>query len=374
MQRWDLIGLCLVMPLGVAAADAGTTSANFLTLGANPRAIAMGEAQTGLADDVYAAYWNPAGLAKLQLKEAGFVHSELAQEIRTDYAAYAHPTERWGTLAGAITHLRTGDFNAYDASGQPAGQVSASDTAIALSYAHTLLSNRRMGSDFSLGLTTKWIEERLDSISARAFAFDVGLLYTPGRHYSAALEGFKLGVAAKNFGTPMKFDRESFDLPRTLSGGLSWTGLWLGEKLTVALDGEKPQAAQESFGAGIELSTLRLLVLRTGYSSRGDLGSGLRLGAGLRFRTVQLDYSIAGAGELGQTHRMGLTFRFGIAPPDPLVLAQDAYLVGMKAYRRHQYSQALVEFNRALETDPTHPQALQMMKETHEKLKASPLQ
>jgi len=64
---------CLVLGLAVSAqaADPGTTSANFLKLGIGPRAVAMGEAQVGLANDVYATYWNPAGLAQLQNREAG---------------------------------------------------------------------------------------------------------------------------------------------------------------------------------------------------------------------------------------------------------------------------------------------------------------
>ena len=123
-------------------------------------------------------------------------------------------------------------------------------------------------------------------------------------------------------------------------------------------------------GAGVELSTLQLLIFRGGYTSRGDVGTGLRLGAGLRFKTIQVDYAYANAGELGQTHRIGLTLRFGTTPADPLVLAQDWYQEGMKEFRRSHYSQALVDFIKALEVDPSHPEALKMMKETYEKLKA----
>jgi hypothetical protein len=168
----------------------------------------------------------------------------------------------------------------------------------------------------------------------------------------------------------MKFDQESFPLPRSITAGLSWTGVWFGETLTIALDGQEPNDGKQTVGAGVELSTLQLLILRGGYTSSGDLGSGLRLGAGLRFKTMQVDYSFASAGDLGQTHRIGLTLRFGITPPDPLVMAQDWYVQGMREFRHSQYSQALVDFNKVLEIDPSHPDALKMMKETYEKLKA----
>src|SRR5438552_2374769 len=127
---------CLGVGIGSAqAADPGTTSANFLKLGIGPRATAMGEAQVGLANDVYATYWNPAGLAQLQNPEAGFVHTQYIQDIQSDYAAYAHPTAKLGTLAGSITYLNIGKFNSFDAAGQPTGQVGANDAALAFSYA-----------------------------------------------------------------------------------------------------------------------------------------------------------------------------------------------------------------------------------------------
>ncbi len=272
MKRFLLL-LWTLWPGAALASDPGTSSAQFLRLGASPRGIGMGEAQVGLADDVYATYWNPAGLARLQSREAGFVHAELALDMRSDYVAYAHPSARWGTLAGSLTHLGTGSFEAFDAVGEATGEVSASDTALALSYARTLFSNRRMGSELSLGGTAKWIEERLDSISAHALAIDIGLLYSPGRRHSQTFEGLTLGLALKNMGSSLKFDQESFPLPRALVGGLSWTGVWLGEKLTLTLDGEQPQAGKTSTGAGLE-TFLFALADSTGWlhlsRGRGD--------------------------------------------------------------------------------------------------------
>src|SRR5437773_12566900 len=109
-----------VLSTGLAeAADTGTTGANFLKLGIGPRAIAMGEAQVGLADDVYATYWNPAGLSRLQVQEAGFVQNQYIENISEQYLAYAMPRPSMGTFAGSVTYLNVGKFQGYDASGQP---------------------------------------------------------------------------------------------------------------------------------------------------------------------------------------------------------------------------------------------------------------
>ena len=44
----------------------GTTGAAFLEIGIGARAVAMGNAFVGTANDVTALYWNPAGLAGIQ--------------------------------------------------------------------------------------------------------------------------------------------------------------------------------------------------------------------------------------------------------------------------------------------------------------------
>src|SRR6195256_2314875 len=111
MKRLSLVAiLCLGFQF-VEAADSGTTSANFLKMGIGPRAIAMGEAQVGLADDVYAAYWNPAGLAQLQNREAGFVQTQYVQDIQSQYAACEHLTSMLGTFVGSFTFLYFGKFD-----------------------------------------------------------------------------------------------------------------------------------------------------------------------------------------------------------------------------------------------------------------------
>src|SRR5471030_456263 len=109
-MRLKWLGLIMVftLPGRLNAADTGTTAANFLKLGIGPRAIAMGNAQVGLADDVYATYWNPAGLARLESFEAGFVQNQYLENITEQYLAFAYPNPKIGTLAGSLTYLNTG--------------------------------------------------------------------------------------------------------------------------------------------------------------------------------------------------------------------------------------------------------------------------
>jgi hypothetical protein len=297
------------------------------------------------------------------------IHTQYFQDIRSQFAAYAHPIASLGTLAGSLTYLRVGSFEGYDAEGQPAGSVDAQDSALSLSYARPVYKNRRLGSQFAAGITGKWIRETLDTVTASAYAADLGLYYAPGRILGESLEGVRAGLVARNLGTSLKFDQDSYDLPRSLSAGFSWKGVWLGESLTLTLDGSQPTDGHRTFSAGAELWTLRLFALRAGYTSAGDLGSGLRAGGGIRLRTLQVDYAFTGAGDFGSVHRIGLTLHFGTTSPDPQGVAQEWFDKGHKEFRKKHYSEALVDFNKALEVDPTHPEAFPMMKKAYENLK-----
>ena len=353
------------------AGDAGTTGANFLKLGIGPRAIAMGEAQVGLADDVYASYWNPAGLAGLRGQEAGFVQTRYVESIRESFAAYAYPTQAQGTFGVSMTYLGVGTFQGYDAVGTPTSQVGANDASIGLTYARNLYRDNRLGTRLSAGVTGKWIQERLDTVSARTNAADAGLVFAPGIRWGSFWSGWRAGLAVRNLGAPIRFDQDSFALPQTLAGGISYAGQWREESFTLALDGNHPNDGPNNLGAGLELSTLETFVLRAGYTSQGDLGNGLRFGAGVRFKVVQVDYAYAGLGPFGGVHRFGLTLRMGERQVDHTAEAQRIFERGMRKYKRKRFEEALVDFDKALKIDPALPRAAEMAKKTYQQIKTA---
>ena len=130
----------------LVASDPGTTAADFLNLGAGPRAIAMGDAQVGLANDVYSNYWNPAGLATLRTQEAAFVQTQYIQNISQEYLAYALPRTRFGAFGASVNYLSYGTLPGTDAVGQPTGSVGANDMDLGFSYSRDLYLGRALWS------------------------------------------------------------------------------------------------------------------------------------------------------------------------------------------------------------------------------------
>lgn len=155
-MRAALLAGLLVLAAGPARA---AETASFLTIGAGARALAMGGAFTALADDSNAVYWNPAGLASVERREVSASHAELADGVRHDFAAYAHPTAA-ATLAGSITYLSQSALNGRDAAGRPTGDVTASDAAVAFG------AGRKTGMA-DVGASVKYVRSHIGSAEAQ---------------------------------------------------------------------------------------------------------------------------------------------------------------------------------------------------------------
>ncbi|MFB0527666.1 MAG: PorV/PorQ family protein, partial [bacterium] len=117
------------------ASDPGTTGANFLKIGVGPRAVGMGEAQVAICNDVTSAFWNPAGLVRIDSQEASFIYNLWLESMRSQYFGYTYPHPTLGTFAGSINYLSMDKIQGYTAKNVKTGKVGAYDFLGVLSYA-----------------------------------------------------------------------------------------------------------------------------------------------------------------------------------------------------------------------------------------------
>ncbi|MBI4422522.1 MAG: hypothetical protein HY554_02275, partial [Elusimicrobia bacterium] len=99
------------LPLPAAALgsrDTGTSGAQFLKFAPGARPAGMGEAFSGLADDIHAVYFNPAGLAWLPEAQATGMHHAHLDGVRYGFAALAVPLRRWQAAAPPWAPVRAG--------------------------------------------------------------------------------------------------------------------------------------------------------------------------------------------------------------------------------------------------------------------------
>jgi len=285
--------------------NAGTRSMGFLKIGVGAKAIGMGSSHVANASDLFASYWNPAGLSQMQRSQFGFMYNRWIEDINYGYIGYAHPSAGLGVIATSIAYLSYGELDGFDISENnepvPTGKFRPFDLAVILSY------SRKFTPELALGINAKWLREQIDKKNASAYAFDIGGLYLlPGSNLT-------LGANLQHLGTKVKFIEEPFSLPVNLKLGIAYK--LLDDNLIMAVDLNKPADDDVNLSFGMEFALIEMLYLRTGYRyslDGNDLGtaSGLTAGFGASIESYRIDYAFVHFGKLGDTHRVSVLANF----------------------------------------------------------------
>lgn len=364
MRELRLAASLLLLASSAAAGQPGTAGASFLSLGAGPRSVAMGEAQTAVADDAYAAYWNPAGLSLLRHPEAAATHLQMGQGLSHQFMAYAHPVGPGHALAASLTRLDAGEIESYDANGARRGSVDAGDLAVSAAYGRLLSSVSPKAPEVRVGAGGRYVREKLANASASTFAGDLGVMV--GRLDNALgdkARGFRVGASVRNLGPGLKFHSERAPLPRSYAVALAWEGRPWGDPFTATLEMKSAVDDGARAGLGLEYWLKRVLAVRAGYLSGQDEGLGLRFGIGVRLKRVLVEYAMAAHGAVGDRHRIGLSYRFGGEADAPERSSKDFIAKGRAYLEQKRYFEAVTEFNKALDIDPGDRTALELMRE-----------
>jgi len=298
---------------GMGSSERGSSSADFLKIGAGARPAAMGGAFAAVADDAQAAYFNPAGLAWLKRPEVAGMHETRFAGLSYDYATVAVPLLAWvdtprqrndyGVTALSFYSLSVGGIERRGTTetDQPVDTFGSTDFAYALSYAYAVAD-----SGLGLGGTAKFVDSAIDATHGRAFALDGGALYRR--------EPLFLALGWRNLGTRQRFVSASDPLPATWYAG---GGYRFSQSLLASLELDLPRDDGPVVALGAEyrrslarnLSAAARLGFNSGNTAPGGI-AGMSLGFGLRYDGLDLDFAWLPAGELGDSFRYSLVVRF----------------------------------------------------------------
>ncbi len=350
--------LLLGLSGAVHADGPGTTTGDLLKIPIGARAIGMGEAFTAMADDSSALHWNPAGLSRMQQKEASFMHSSLTEGIHYEHLAFTAPGDSYAVGAN-FSYLGYGDIAGYDNSGVATGNIDAYSYVANVGISHSFTPA------LSLGVSGGLIRQKLDQDAANTFAVNTGALYELPFHPLEA--NYRLGLALQNLGPGLKFVSERSPLPRRYKVGAAIENIkqW---PLNFTTDVTLPNDNDAYVSLGSEYWFKEIIALRLGYAGSNDEGQGVRVGVGLKYMGFMFDYAYAGLGDFGATNRIGISMRFG-EKVRQLNSAERAILKEAKrAEKNGAYVPAIVALNELLDKDPTNDHILRYMIKTYDKL------
>ncbi len=314
-----ITGISLLFPRSVSAgtsADVGTTGAQFLKYGVGARAIGMGGVFCGIADDINALYWNPAGLCRMNGMQLTGSHMMLFQGINYEFGAAGLPIGENMAVAAGASYVSIGDLEARTSDSDDSIKFNASDLAAIGAF------SMRMGM-FGFGASVKYLYQNVGGgvlsggdYLADGFAFDAGVHFaTEGVEFG---KGILAGAVVQNLGSgynftgPDDFTGVNNPLPLNIKAGIAYKDVE--NKLTVGGDVNIPVDNNMNFHFGGEYFLSKIMILRAGFKTTTiiDLGffSGLSLGAGFNFEKVRIDYAWVPYGVLGFfTHRFSFTFQ-----------------------------------------------------------------
>lgn len=338
----------------------GTTSAEFLMLGAGARGTALGGSFAAIADDITALYYNPAGLALLTNSGAAFSTQDYVAGTRYTWAGVAFPMGGGERVVG----FQVGTFGF---SGQPIYTVanpdgdgstySVAETFFGFTYAQNF-SDR-----FSAGGSVKFISDRLGDATASGAAFDLGTNFHAmlgGKMIRASFTIQNLGAALRHDGTGLdvgvvrvqppntpdqpqdpaaaRLTANAFNLPTTFRVGLAYELVSSqNNRVTLLSQFVQPNNTDIMAGGGLEWALTNLgnsgfgVVARGSYTFQPDNdlspsetavgfatgldsdenSDGLALGGGIEYGRgsfrLSVDYAYRDLGLLGTTNTLGAT-------------------------------------------------------------------
>lgn len=307
----------------------GSSGAQFLQIPIGARAVGMGGAVIGTIDDATSVFWNPAGLSRVANRDAQFSYSRWFEMFDINSAAVAYTMPDIGTFALSYISVSSGKME-ITTEKQPNGTgrfFDANDMAIGLSYSRFLTDK------FSVGVTAKYVYQRIWNETAEGIAFDIGTQYT------LDFQNLTIAMSMSNFGSDLQFDgpdlnivylkdpanplsrlaparlqTDPYSLPLHFQVGAA-IDIYRNNFMKVrgGIDVTHPNDNVERINLGTEIAFFDRMYLRGGYRFNYDdeklnFGAGANLPLGNTLLTFDYSYSVYDI--LPKVQRISLGIRF----------------------------------------------------------------
>jgi tetratricopeptide (TPR) repeat protein len=269
------------------------------------RPAALGSAFVGIADDDSALFINPAGLAFLRQGELSLNSDFWLAGTFQETILTAIPTAHLGGFGFAGHYLDYGTFEGRDESGSLTNNYSADQIGVDMGWGFKILKN------FSVGFGLSGLQSTLAGAGYTQMTSNFGILWRVG-------EDVRLGASYLNMGLigTEGTSEVAFNL-----GASYKIFMDKANQLLAALAGTMEPNADQYFQAGLEYVFQRRLFLRAGFQQSLEDNSidgltGFTAGVGFHLSGLSVDYAYLPYGDLGNSHRINLSYFFETLPTE----------------------------------------------------------
>ena len=260
------------------------------------QAAAMSNATVALIGDVWAPYYNPAGLANINgIQVASAVQRLFNQPfLQNAFFGAAMPLPgKYGAIAV--------NFEFFGV--KYSGSTLSRENTFTISHGFYLMNDIHSSLSFGYNLRYYYWDlgqsvENRSLGSASAFGLDLGL---QGTLYHRIFGG----VYAYNINAPTMGKYTKHDLPQRIVVGAGYRPI---SSVTTTISLDKTIGFDTQVLGGFEFRPIPWLALRVGAGTQPNR---ISAGFGIRFKGFVLDYSFRNHPVLPETHKIGLMYFFG---------------------------------------------------------------
>jgi hypothetical protein len=288
----------MILAPGFLNAQGSSPALSQLKVPISARASALGEGTVSDAGQFSSWSLNPANLFSREAGSLTLTHVQWIQEVQSEFIGTQFPLIH-GTVGLAIATTAVPGIEIREKPGPAIGTFNARFVSLEAGYATDLLEN------FAVGITAKYLYEKLYTDDAVGGGVDLGALY------QSPVPGLQVAASITNMGSLQEFRGERSDLPTFARLGASYR-LDINEYhfRIGAASASSLHIPENHIGLSLETLYADFLAVRLGYQTGYD-SRGVSMGLGIRYEFLNFDYAfVPFTYGLGGAHLISIGFQF----------------------------------------------------------------
>lgn len=371
MKSIPIVLILIFAGSSMALGDTGEAGPAMLKMVYGSRALGLGGAFVGVADDVYYIDANPGAGEASRILKLSLLHQEWLYDANYEAIRVSRGLGKHLYIGAGFTFLYL-PFTYYDITGEQVGDSSL----ISQSLGVLNMGYSFRGGSLSIGANLKMYYSSIpdDLLEARygsdytsqkylAFASDVGIFTRTNwlKNYIGPEPSFMFGLALKNVGYSDTYDK----LPTEVQAGVSYRLLW-----SLLLAGQVSVPLYEPvYGAvGAEFDIRKKIFLQAGV--RISQNPMLSVGFGYKLRDVELNASYTPRIAFPNIFSVSVNFFFGETKQRRREEQITSLLIeALELFQEGDFENALASTDKVLELDPTNKMALSLKESIEESMR-----
>jgi tetratricopeptide (TPR) repeat protein len=361
-----LIVVSLLFDSSVFAA-AGVTGGRMFSYNPNSLTSAMGDAGVALIlGNAPSAILNPASTIDAYRITGSINNSLIFNTIQYNFLGAQFPSSI-GNFGISFMYAGFGNIDYLDRSGNFVKMEDSNDLGLVLNYSIDLRETIPVEFIYGgLGINMKLLRSTLTDYSSESFAVDIGGIFR-----FPNFDNISIGATYKNFGSKMKFIKESYNLPQVFAVGVAFKERDF-FNLKVSADYNAQIYSGNFFCAGVSVSPVYFLDLMAGVKlAEKSLDTDFRMGFALEIQSIVVEYSYAPGQNIDGTHSITLNCALGKFSSQKK--AYDYYIKeyfrkAVDLYNMKDYIKAREAFGEILAVYPGHAASQKYLKKINEEL------